>query len=154
MKKGFTLVELLVVVGMIALLTGAVGNSVNDARKRARVAKAHAEVKEMTNAILAYENYAKSAGEDMPTMEQEEAARSKLAFILGETSLPGMDGNVPVLFNGNVGSDGKIRDPWGRPYRVTIREGNASLNFKSASSNMQTGYFLPNFYRLSVEERE
>ena len=151
MKKGFTLVELLVVVGMIALLTGAVGNSVNEARKRARVAKAHAEVKEMTNAILAYENY--NPG-NLPTMESADATRANLGFILGENATDADGNEIPVLFNANVSHDGKIRDPWGRPYLVTIREGNATLNFKSASSNMQTGYFLPNFYRLSVGERE
>ena len=57
MKKGFTLIELLVVIGMIAVLTGAVSSSVMKARKRAQIARAEAETQEMTNAILAYENY-------------------------------------------------------------------------------------------------
>ena len=147
MKRAFTLVELLVVVGMIALLTGAVGNSVNDARKRARVAKAQAEVKEMTNAILASENYV-SLGDHVM---DEDASETKLAFILGKDK--GDNGeDIPVLFNANV-SGGKILDPWGRPYIVTIREGEASANFATASQNIRSGYFLPNFYRLSVEER-
>ena len=57
MKKGFTLIELLVVIGMIAVLTGAASSAVMKARKRSQIARAEAETQEMTNAILAYENY-------------------------------------------------------------------------------------------------
>ena len=56
MKSGFTLMELLVVIGMIAILTGAASSSVMKARKRSQIARAEAEVREITNAILAYEN--------------------------------------------------------------------------------------------------
>lgn len=154
MKKGFTLVELLVVIGMIAVLTGAVGSSMSDARKRAMVAKAGAEVKEMTNAILAYENYARSGDYELPVIDDwTEATSSSVGFILGLGETDDSGQKIPVLYNGSVGGDGKLRDPWGRPYLVRIREGNAQLNFKSASSNLQTGYSLPNFNRLSVEER-
>ena len=57
MKRGFTLIELLVVIGMIAILTGAASSSVMKARKRSQIARAETEVREMTNAILAYENW-------------------------------------------------------------------------------------------------
>ena len=57
MKKGFTLVELLVVIGMIAVLTGAASSAVMKARTRSQIARAETEVREMTNAILAYENW-------------------------------------------------------------------------------------------------
>ena len=59
MRRGFTLIELLVVIGMIAVLTGAVGSSMSQARRRAQIARATQDAKEMTNAILAFENYAK-----------------------------------------------------------------------------------------------
>lgn len=146
MKSAFTLVELLVVVGMIALLTGAVGNSVSQARKRARLAKAQAEVKEMTNAILAYEQ----SGHELKTLNNAVATANELGFILGK----GEDGEkTAVLYNGNVGSDGVMRDPWGRPYRVSIVEGDLDIIEEGANAPIQTGYFLPNFYRLSAEER-
>lgn len=57
MKKGFTLIELLVVIGMIAVLTGAASSAVMKARKRSQIARAETETREMTNAILAYENW-------------------------------------------------------------------------------------------------
>ena len=40
MKRGFTLVELLVVVGMIAVLGGAMVASVSNAQRRAKLSKA------------------------------------------------------------------------------------------------------------------
>ena len=43
-RKAFTLVELLVVVGMIALLTGALSVSVAGAQKRAKIEKARSDV--------------------------------------------------------------------------------------------------------------
>ena len=58
MKRGFTLVELLVVIAMLMLLVGAVTSSVTRAQKRAKIVQATAEAQEITNAILAYENYA------------------------------------------------------------------------------------------------
>ena len=73
MKRAFTLVELLVVVGMIAILTGAVGVSVSDARARAREMKALAEVKEMTNAILAYENYSRGGSFELEELNDVDA---------------------------------------------------------------------------------
>ena len=54
MLRGFTLIELLVVIAMIAILMGAIGSSMNQARKRAMISKATQDVKEMTNAILAF----------------------------------------------------------------------------------------------------
>jgi len=152
MKRAFTLVELLVVIGMIALLTGAIGTSVSSARARARIVKATAEVKEMTNAILAYENYARGGEYGLEPMEDRVATVDSVGFILGRGEA-GDTGKIPVLYNGSASADGSLRDPWGNPYRVTIREGQVPSVSSTAASNMQTGYYLPNFYRLSIEER-
>ena len=153
MKKGFTLVELLVVVAMIAMLIGAVGSSVTSARERARVMKATAEVKEMTNAILAYENYAKSGIGYGLEEKDEDATISSVDFILGKGPASDSGEKIPVLYNGSVGADGVIRDPWGSAYRVKIKEGTVPSVSSTASGNMHTGYMLPNFYRLSIGER-
>ena len=66
MKKAFTLIELLVVVAMIAIILGALTTSVSSARKRAQIQKATAEVKIISQAILAYENW--DRGNEMPSM--------------------------------------------------------------------------------------
>ena len=147
MKKGFTLVELLVVMGIIAMLTGAVGTSVSQARERARIAKATADVQQMTNAILAYENYTDDY--ELDPMERKEATSSTMAFILGNGGSDRNGNQIPVLFNASISNDGTIKDPWGRPYYVTIREGNIP---GLQSRSYESGYYLPNYYRLSVEE--
>ena len=152
MKRAFTLVELLVVIAMIAILTGAVGTSVSGARARARVMKATAEVKEMTNAILAYENYARGGNYELEAMDQD-ASVSSVGFILGKGEAADSGAKIPVLYNGAVDADGVLRDPWGTPYKVKIKEGTVQSISSTAASSMSTGYMLPNFYMLSMEER-
>jgi type II secretion system protein G len=57
-KKGFTILELLVVVAIIGLLAGVVMYAVNDARKKARDAKRLSDIKQIQNALeLYYDDY-------------------------------------------------------------------------------------------------
>ena len=58
-RRAFTLIELLVVLAMIMILVGAMTVSINAARRRAKIAKAMQEMKDLTNAILAAEQFAK-----------------------------------------------------------------------------------------------
>ena len=48
---------------------------------------------------------------------------------------------------------GKMRDPWGTPYKVHIKEGSGKVKLTVATKDMKTGYFLPNFDRLAKDER-
>lgn len=148
-KRGFTLVELLVVVGMIAVILGALTTSVQSARHRARVQKATAEVKIVSQAILGYENF---RGE-LPTMTEADCNRGTLGFLLGDGGSAQQGGQIPVLLQASLTGGGSMNDPWGTPYKVTIREGAVSLKLKTVTGAMQTGYYLPNFYRLSEGER-
>ena len=152
-KNGFTLVELLVVVGMIAVLLAALTTSVAAARHRTRVQKATSDVKVISQAILAYENYNQS-GDDyvLPTLTRAVANRQNLNFLLGNGTTEGGD-RLPVLLQAALSTQGQILDPWGHPYYVTIRSKTMSLTVKTASSNLRAGYSLPNFYRLSEDER-
>lgn len=153
MRRGFTLVELLVVVGMIAVIMGAITTSISGARARARVVKATADVKEMTNAILAYENYSVGGEHRIPTMD-EDANDKKLAFILGKGPAADNGEPVPVLYNAAIAADGMIRDPWGTPYRVKIEETTQDeVESDVGNSTFLTGYALPNFNRLKEGER-
>lgn len=152
MKKAFTLVELLVVVGMIAILMGAVGSSVGRARRRAMIAKATQEAKEMTNAILAYENFA--PGRSLQSVANggwASASESSLKFILGGGETEG-GGKIPILYNAHLQSGGDIADPWGRPYEFMIRKAGAIAS--RSESGFLTAPSLPNFYRLDDEERQ
>ena len=151
-NKAFTLVELLVVVGMIMVLMGAMTGAVSGAMERARVQRATAEVKVITQAILAYENESKNgADHELPVLSKADCDASTLGFLLGrETS---QSGKIPVLLMAALSSGGKMLDPWGHPYKVTIKKNAFRPRYRTMTGAMQTGFFLPNFYRLREDER-
>lgn len=154
-RRAFTLIELLVVLAMIAILVGAMAASVNSARRRARISKAQQEMKELTNAILAFEQYAKGRTLDgYETGGWKACDEKSLALVLG--GLTGESGDkVPVLYAASL-TDGRMLDPWGKPYEFIIEKtgtlesgggtAGAGINYKTAPQ-------LPNFFRLQPEER-
>ena len=150
MKRGFTLIELLVVVAMIAVLMGAMGVSTAKARTRAMIAKATQETKEMTNAILAFEQYAEGHTlENYAKGSWAPCTEGAMAMILGKET--GDNGNpVPVLYYGKV-RNGNLLDPWGRPYEYMIQK--ASDGVGTDVRDLKTAAALPNYFRLSDKER-
>lgn len=150
MKKGFTLIEMMVVIGMIMLLMGAMTVSVQKARTRARIAKATQETREITNAILAYEQYAKGHSLDSKVTGNswKSCTKNDMSMILGEET--GASGEqIPVLFNASIQS-GAIVDPWGRPYQFMIDK---TGDLGSTVVPKKTAAALPNYTRLSDTER-
>jgi len=155
-KRAFTLIELLVVVSMIALLMGAVTTSVGAARRRARIQKATNDVKVISQAILAYENWnkgeLKTMGSRGKASSGAEATSSTLDFLIGKGTAKGASGTsggnfeLPVLLQAQL-QGGRLVDPWGTTYRVTIVESAVSFNRKTLTGTLNTGYWLPNFYR-------
>lgn len=142
-ERGFTLIELMVVVAMIMILIAAMGTAVSGAQERARVQKATAEVKVITQAILAYEN---EKDHELTPMTRENCNRSTLGFLLGqETSDAG--NKIPVLLMAALSSGGDMLDPWGHPYKVTIKA-KKPQKIDVMEGAMKTGFHLPNFYRL------
>lgn len=151
-KRGFTLVELLVVIAMIAIITGALTTSVQAARERARIQKATTEVKVITQAILGYENWDQGSGKfELPTLTKATADKGNLGFLLGNGGGAQSGGKIPVLLMAALESGGAMKDPWGTPYRVTIRESSSQLDRRILKSSLKTGFFLPNFYRTVRE---
>ena len=150
-KKGFTLVELLVVVAMIAVIIAALSTAVSGANDRARVQKALSEVKVVSQAILAYENYDKD--HELPSLNKQDADKSTIGFILGDGGDAESGGKIPVMLMAALTSGGKMLDPWGTPYKVTIKEKAFSVKAGAASGSLQAGFFLPNWYRVGRGER-
>lgn len=141
--RAFTLIELIVVLGIIAMLMSTFVASMAGAQRRAKISKAESEVKIVTQAILAYENYG-----DIPVISSpKEVGSDSLGFLLESK------GDVPVMLQAALTGGGKMLDPWNNPYRVTIKSASESVTIKTASGNLKTGYFVPNFYRLTKEER-
>ena len=153
-KRGFTLIELLVVVAMIAIITGAMTTAVTGARERARIQKATSDVKTVSQAILAYENYEQGSGNfELPLMNGADADSGTLGFLIGQGGSAKSGGNIPVLLQARLAGGSKMMDPWGTPYKVTIKEVQRTPKIKTASGSMQTGFYLPNFYRLTEGEK-
>lgn len=153
-RRGFTLVELLVVIAMIAMVAAAVGSGFSAAQERARVQKATAEVKAIAQAILAYENYAAIKGEKLPEASDAVADSSTLGFLIGSGETYGQGEKVPALLMAALANGDVMKDPWGAPYMIKIQSGSGNIDLKSISSTLKTGYFFPNLYRLSKEERQ
>ena len=153
-KMGFTLIELLVVVAMIAVLGAAFTSSASSARQRARVQKATAEVKVVSQAILAYENWDQGSGRhELPVRSDVDVDKDSLGFILGDGGNAESGGKIPAMLMAALTSGGKMLDPWGTPYRVRIKESSLTVKPGSASGSLQTGFFLPNWYRIGRGER-
>ena len=149
-KTGFTLIELMVVMGMVAVLMGAMTTSIASARERARVQKATSDVKVISQAILAYENWTRDKGFELPTFESPVDADSEnLKFLLGKEAAQS-GGNIPTMLMAQL-RNGKMLDPWGHPYKVRIKPGNVEA---AQGVNLSTGYCLPNYFRLTREERQ
>lgn len=151
--RGFTLVELLVALGMIALLSAAMTVAVSRAQLRAKVSKATQEIREMTNAILAFEQYAR--GRTLANHVNGgwvECSEGNMRMILGgETGENGEQ--VPVLYNAAI-TGGVLRDPWGTPYQYTIQNTSGeSAPQEGGGSEYITAPALPNFFRLTIDER-
>lgn len=148
--KGFTLIELLVVIAMIAIFMTAVGTSVGQTRERARIEKARSEVKVISQAILAWENYTRGKKNDLKELNDVDADASSLDFLLGQGERA-TSGKIPTLLMAQLAAGDKMRDPWGRPYRIKIKKGSIP---KPGNMDLKTGIYVPNLYRLSAEERQ
>lgn len=151
-REGFTLIELLVVVAMIAIIAAAMTVSVAGAQERARVQKATVEVKAMTQAVLAYENFSRDG---LPVLGSERAGAevnaSNLGFLLGKQGTDGTGSRIPVLLQAALTSGGTVLDPWGTPYTIVIAKGTV---YNQNVSSLRTGFSIPNINRLSEEERK
>jgi len=111
-STAFTLIEMMVVMGMLGILMGVAFSGIGQAKNQARVAKANAEVRELVNAWLSYE----AAYDDWPaTVEGDnlDATAANLKELLG-----GNDDKV-VYLNAQL-VNGAFLDPWGTPYRFRV----------------------------------
>lgn len=153
-RKAFTLVELMVVVAMIAMIIAAMITSIAAAKHRTKVQKALSEVKIISQAILAYENY--NHGDDkfeLPPLNDQPADKSTLGFLLGDGGQT-KSGKIPALLIASLNNGEKLLDPWGTPYKVRITKSSGRVKINSANSTMRTGFIVPNHYHLTEAERK
>lgn len=147
MKRAFTLVELLVVIAILAILMASLGASIAQAQLRSKITKARAQADGITQAIRSYADYVDTGLQPMDGVEADE---SSLSFILGH----GVDRNgqpIRILYNASI-VGGKIRDPWGNPYLVTIKSVSAAGEGDQMATGLEEGVFIPNRYGRRAAE--
>ena len=117
-KSGFTLVEMLAVVVLIAILMAAAGMSVRKANQIAKNAKAEAECRELVNAILEYRSvYGEWPGGDSAKGEVK-ATENFLKPLINAS-----DNDRGIVFLNLTLTDNVWNDPWGHPYVIFFPDG-------------------------------
>lgn len=100
LERGFTLVEMLVVITIIALIMSLVGPRVLNYLSESKVKAAKIQIQSFTSALdLLY----------LDTGRYPTSAEGLQALVKPSNSMPGWNG--PYLKGGNVPDD-----PWGKPY--------------------------------------
>jgi len=154
-RAAFTLVELMVVVAMIAIIIAAMTTSIAGAKQRAKIQKATSEVKVVSQAILAYENFNRGNDKfELPVLNDQPADSSSLGFLLGTAGESTESGKIPALVLASLSRGEVMLDPWGNPYLVRIQKSSARVEIRSANSTLRTGFVVPNQYHLTEEERK
>lgn len=144
-KSGFTLVEMLIVLGMLAILMASSFSGLTAARRQAKITKANTEVRQLISAWLAYD----AVYNDWPSTPPGggsiiEATEDNLRELLGKGSSSTVFLNAPM-----TGSPAAFRDPWGKPYQFRIKEatdtsGKGNIPFTAVIT-------FPNRNRLQLE---
>jgi prepilin-type N-terminal cleavage/methylation domain-containing protein len=116
-RVGYTLIELLTVLAIIGMLASMLVGGAIHARKKARIAKAQSEVKELSKAWKAYWMVYKKWPKSCEGQRNVKMTVDKMSILTGvmsmdnERALAFMQVDPGVMVNGFI-------DPWGKLYQV------------------------------------
>lgn len=134
--KGFTLIEILIVVGIICILAGLMLPAVNGAILAARRAQARNDAVQIVNACRAYE--AEYGVGVWGTNTYTQIDGDLLAALMGTNARRIIFLEVPYAKGSKSGySNGTFIDPWGGPYQLAY-DSNYTSDIRTAGTNQST----------------
>ncbi len=146
--RGFTLIEMLVVVAIIGILMALVGSAAYSAHQRAYVTRANAEAQQIATAFKSYWIAKNKWPTGFSGGGYTALTRKNLKPLMGGDS----DGTVyldvpPDNFDGD-GEDAPFLDPWGNPYAVHVDK----VEDTTTSDTLEGVVSFPNYMRHYYEE--
>ena len=138
-RRGFSLVEILIVVAIIGVLMTVVSFSVNSALQKARIARAQTEVRELATAFKAY--YA--AYDTWPAGYKPETADGLGEIPVTVELIEGLNKDKLLIeIPPSRLTGGTYNDPWKMPYRVAFE-----FTESKRENEFNVTLFLPMFER-------
>jgi len=122
-QTGFTLVELLVVIGIIGLLVGLISVAAPRAIESGMKAKTKGELTAIVAAVKAYkQEYGRWPGSTMDDIDKQfqDANSISLLAALSGTNNALVENPKSVRFLEGASIDGTMQDPWGTQYFVIL----------------------------------
>jgi prepilin-type N-terminal cleavage/methylation domain-containing protein len=115
-RSGFTLIEMLAVIGIISLLAGLMFVAARAARKRAHIGTAESEIRELAKAWKSYWLFYKEWPGFVGSDTEYTMTEDRMRLLQGDNpqGLHFLDIDSEKWENG-------YRDPWGSLYRVRFR---------------------------------
>ena len=130
LPQGFTIVELLIVVVVIAILAAISVVAYTGIQDRARVSKAQGDIRTIVTAVqIARINESKSmlqitgSGYTGSTCASKPSGTDLAALPDSDTCISRYKTTLNAISTASGTQLGDIRDPWGRPYKIDENEG-------------------------------
>ena len=134
-RAGFTMVELLVVMAILGMLVGTFAVSTTSARENAKIVKATAESRSLTNAIRLFcmtmtdTAVSEDGGNPMSDLGLSDGLRDADSNLTNMLTKPSEKNGNTVYFEANDNSirGNRLCDPWGNPYKIRVRRVNIAV---------------------------
>lgn len=131
-KKGFTLIELMVVIAIMSMLSVIVLTALARTRERAKMTRAQAEIKQIINAIIIAQG--EQGGKTLIRFAASSNCGQCTCSTYGLGSTECSDRWKAVLTQIETATNGLVKDlskfekdPWGNPYMIDANQGETNL---------------------------